>query len=146
MHDLGSIQVERTMKGTMIALLSAALLAAGCSDPQAPPAPTPVAPSVTETFTGTLFPLGSNFHQFAVSRVGGIKVSLTSLDPSAVVGLGVGTPGQGTCIAASRIAAVAGSTVQMSGTATVTGNFCVQIADVGNLVEAVTYTIIVSHS
>jgi hypothetical protein len=138
--------VKGTRKGTTIALLCMALLTAGCSDPAPPPAPTPVAPTVTETFTGTLFPFGSNFHQFAVTQVGGVKVSLTSLNPSAVVGLGVGTPGQGTCIASSHITAVAGSAIQMSGTATVTGNFCVQITDVGNLVESVAYTIIVSHS
>src|SRR5438477_12101395 len=109
------------MKGTMIALLSAAILTAGCSDPQAPPAPTPVAPSVTETFTGTLFPFGSNFHQFAVTQVGGIKVSLTSLAPSAVVGLGVDTPKPVTCSPASSVTAVAGSTVQMSDTSPVQG-------------------------
>jgi hypothetical protein len=134
------------MKSTMTMLLCAALLTAGCSDPLAPAAPTPVAPSVTETFTGTLFPLGSNFHQFPVTRVGGIKVSLTSIDPGAAVGLGVGTPGTGRCIVASSITAVAGATVQMSGTATVIGNFCVSIVDIGNLVESVTYTIVVSHS
>jgi hypothetical protein len=142
----GAFQVKGMMKRTMITLLSVALLTAGCSDPLPPPAPTPVAPSITETFTGTLFPLGSNFHQFTVNQIGGIKVSLTAIDPGASVGLGVGTPGQGTCIVADHITAVAGASIQMSGTATVRGNFCVSIADVGNLVESVSYTIVVSHS
>ena len=134
------------MKRTMTTLLCAALLTAGCSDPAAPAAPTVVAPSITDTFTGTLLPLGSNTHQFTVSHIGGIKVSLTALQPGAVVGLGVGTPAQGTCIVASSITAVAGASVQMSGTGTIFGSFCVSIADVGNLVEPVAYTIVVFHS
>jgi len=134
------------MKRTMTTLLCAALLTAGCNDPAPPPAPTPVAPSVTDTFSGTLLPSGSNTHQFTVGQIGGIKVSLTAIQPGAVVGLGVGTPAQGTCIVASSITAVAGASIQMSGTATILGNFCVSIADVGNLVEPVAYTIVVFHS
>jgi hypothetical protein len=42
--------------------------------------------------------------------------------------------------------AVSGASVQISGTATVVGNYCVSVADVGNLVEPVTYTVVVNHS
>jgi hypothetical protein len=38
------------------------------------------------------------------------------------------------------------SGTQISGTATLIGNFCVAVTDVGNLVEPVTYTITVLHS
>lgn len=134
------------MTRTLTALLCATLLAAGCSDPPAPPAPTPVAPTISETFTGTLLVAGVNSHQFAVAQVGGVKVSLTSLESGAAVGLGVGTAGTGTCVVISSITAIAGASVQLSGTATLVANYCVSIADVGNLVEPVTYSITVNHS
>jgi hypothetical protein len=125
-----------------------ALLNAACSDPVVPSAPTPAVPTITETFSGTLLQLGSNSHQFTVNQIGGIKVSITKIDPSAAVSIGVGTPSttSGTCLAISNLTAVASAGVQISGTATLIGNFCVAVTDVGNLVEPVTYEITVLHS
>jgi len=136
------------MKSALTALLCAAMLAAGCSDPAPPPAPTPVTPTVLETFSGTLLVAGANSHPFTISKIGGVKVSLTSLAGGAAVGLGVGTPSttSGTCLVINGMTAVADTSVQISGTATVVGNYCVSVADVGNLVEPVTYTITVNHS
>jgi hypothetical protein len=136
------------MKRILFAVLGASVLAAGCADPVAPAPPTPAAPTVTETFSDTLLVQGSNSHQFTVGQVGGVKVTLNSVAPSAAVGIGVGTPvpATGACTTISTLSAVGGPSVQMSGTATVTGSFCVAIYDVGNLVESVTYTITVLHS
>jgi hypothetical protein len=125
-----------------------AVFASSCSDPVVPPAPTPVAPTITETFTGTLLQAGSNSHTFTVQQVGGIKVSVTKIDPSAAVSASVGTPStaSGTCLAIQSLTAVASPGAQMSGTATITGTFCVSVSDVGNLVEPVAYSITVLHS
>jgi hypothetical protein len=128
--------------------LTVALAAAGCSDPAVPAAPTPVAPTITDTFTGTLLQLETNSHPFAVQQVGGIKVTISSVQPSAAVQIGIGTPSSasGTCLVLSSLTVVASEGAQISGTATVSGNFCVAVADVGNLVEPVNYTITVLHS
>lgn len=134
------------MKRILAAVLGLSLLTAGCSDPIAPAAPTPVAPTISETFSDTLLVLGSNTHQFSVQQVGGLKVSITNIDPGATVGLGVGTPSAGRCLATTTITAVAGPAPQLSGTATITGSFCVTVYDAGNLVEPVTYTVAVLHS
>lgn len=125
-----------------------ALFGSACSDPVVPAAPTPVAPTILETFTGTLLQAGSNSHPFAIQQIGGIKVSITKIEPSAAVSVGVGTPSttSGTCLAISSLTAVASTGTQISGTATITGNFCVSVSDAGNLVEAVSYTITVLHS
>ena len=131
---------------TLAAVLSVLLLAGACADPKAPVAPTPVAPITTETFTGIVGVQSSTSHTFTVSQVGGVKVSLTSVEPGAAVGIGVGTPSSGSCLVLNSATAVAGPTVQLSGTATVTGSFCVSVFDVGNLVEPVTYTVTVFHS
>jgi len=123
------------------------MLAAGCSDPTPPSRPTPVPATIPETFTDTLLVLGANTHTFSVSAVGAIEVTLDSVQPGAAVGLGIGFPSLGSCSPIDRVAAaVAGKTVQLSGTATVPGLFCIAIYDSGSLVEPVAYTITVLHS
>jgi hypothetical protein len=135
-----------TMKWTLAILISCSLLTAGCSDPVAPMTPTPVAPTITETFTGTLLVLGANTHQFTVQQVGGLKVSVTDVTPGAAISLGVGTQSLTSCTVISGLTAAPSAAPQISGTATVTGPFCVSVSDVGNLVESVTYTLVVQHS
>ena len=132
----------------VLASFAVALTAAACSDPSLPPTPTPAVPTIVDTFTGTLLQFGTNSHPFSVQQVGGIKISVTSIDPSAAVGIGIGTPStaSGSCIVLSQVTSVASAGVQISGNATLTGNFCVAVSDVGNLVEPVTYTITVLHS
>jgi hypothetical protein len=126
----------------------AALVVAGCKDPGVPPAPTPVAPTILDTFSGNLLQLGSNSHPFTVQQVGGIKVSVTMIDPSAAISVGIGTPStaSGSCLVISSLTAVVGPGAQLSGTATIAGNFCIGVSDVGNLVEPVAYTVTVLHS
>src|SRR5262245_37006256 len=103
--------IERAMNRSLFAVFAifAAVASAACSDPIVPDAPTPVAPTITDTFTGTLLQGGSNSHPFVVQAVGGIRVSITKIDPSAAVSLGVGTPStaSGTCLAISSLTAVA---------------------------------------
>jgi hypothetical protein len=135
-------------RSLLAAALTLALVATGCSDPELPAAPTPVTPTITDTFTGTLAQFGTNSHPFAVQQVGGIKVVVTSVEPSAAIQIAVGTPStaSGVCLGLSSAIGVPSQSTQISGTATVVGNFCVSVSDVGNLVEPVTYTITVLHS
>jgi hypothetical protein len=126
--------------------LSLSVLTSGCSDPVAPAAPTPVAPTITETFDDTLLVFGTNSHTFNVQQVGGLKVSIANVTPSAAVLLGVGTSSVSGCILISSLPTVASATAQISGTATVPGTFCVLVSDAGNLVESVTYTVTIIHS
>jgi hypothetical protein len=130
------------------AVLSLTLFTCACGNPTPPASPTPVAPTITETFTGTLSVSGNDSHPFTVQQVGGIKVTLISVSPSAAVGVGIGTPVSGVppCSVLDSVNAVSGATVQVSGTATVAGAFCAAVFDTGNLVEPVTYTITVVHS
>ena len=139
------MRARRSVVALMVAL---APLCGGCSDPPLPDAPTPADATVTDSFTGTLNPFGTNVHQFSVAQIGRLKVTVNSVTPSAAIGVSVGTPSvaTGSCLALSGLTAVGDTSVQISGTATVTGNFCISVADVGNLVESVTYTITVLHS
>jgi len=134
------------MKGFLAVVLGLSLCTVGCADPPAPATPTPVTPTVTETFTGQLLVLGSNSHTFTVTQIGGLQVTLNGVTPPAAIGVAVGTPSGATCLPSQTLTAVADPTAQISGTATITGSFCVIVYDVGGLVEAVNYTLTVLHS
>jgi hypothetical protein len=134
------------MKRILVAVLGFSLLSASCADPVAPAPAVPVAPTLPETFTGTLLQLGANTHQFTVNQIGGMKVSLISVTPPAAVGLGIGTPSSGSCLVLNSLTTVGDPGIQISGTATVAGTFCVLVYDVGNLVEPVNYVVTVLHS
>ena len=126
----------------------AALAAAACSDPVPNPTPTPVPPTITETFTGSLAPLATNSHPFVVQQVGGVAVTLKSVDPLAKLSIAVGTPSTttGLCIATNPVATEPGSAPQLTGTVTVKGPFCLAVSDTGNITETTSYTVTVFHS
>jgi hypothetical protein len=134
------------MKRTFWTVLAAVVFMAGCGDPIPPTTPTPAVPTISETFTDTLLVLGTNTHLFTVSSIGGVKVTLNSVQPSAAVVVAVGYPNLGTCTPIDTRLTTPGQDVLMSGTATFPGQFCVSISDVGNLAEPATYTITVLHS
>ena len=126
-----------------------ALLAGACSDPVPNPTPAPVTPTITETFTGSLAPNATNSHLFVVHAVGGLAVTLTSVNPLAKLTIGVGTPSTttGLCITTSTIATDPGSTPQLTGTATIKDTpFCVAVSDTGNITDTTSYTVTVLHS
>jgi hypothetical protein len=129
-----------------IVAIGLAFLASACSDPTPPVTPTPVPATITEVFTGTLLKAGNNTIPFTVQQVGALKVTLTAVNPPAALGLGIGTPSTGVCVAFQQANVVPGGPPALSGTATVSGNFCVSIYDIGNLVEPVSYTVTVQHS
>ena len=134
------------MKRIFWVVLAGALVTGGCGDPEVPTLPTPAVPTITDTFSDTLLVLGSNTHTFSVDGTGGVKVRLTSVEPSAVVRIGIGFPSLGSCSVIDQALATPSPDVLLSGTAMIRGLFCVSISDVGNLVEPVAYTINVLHS
>ena len=140
------------MKRILWLVLGVALASAGCADPTAPTTPTPAAATIPEVFSDTLLVGGSNTHNFSVNAIGAVQVTLSSVEPSATVAIGIGTPSLGQCSVIDRINAAASKAVVLSGTATVPGLYCVTIFDifsaagVGTLVAPVVYTINVLHS
>ena len=137
----------------LLAILGVALLTAGCADPIVPATPTPVLGTISESFSDTLLVLGTNTHPFTVQQIGGMKISITTATPTVAIGLGVGTPSIGSCAVIEKVTVVPSAqgptvvpTVQLSGTASVAGPFCVLVFDVGNLTEAIAYTVNVLHS
>lgn len=133
------------MKLLVAALCAVALACAACAE-TVPAAPSVGPATVTETFTAAIGVSGSNTHPITVQTVGKFVVTLVSADPAVAIGIAVGTLSNGTCVILSSNNAVsAGGTVALTGTA-LAGSFCVEVFDVGTIVDSLTYTITVAHS
>jgi hypothetical protein len=133
------------MKLFVAALCAAALACAACNE-TVPAAPSVAPATLTETFTATIGVSGSNTHPVTVQQTSKFVVTLVSADPAVALGIAVGSLSNGTCVAfATNRSVTAGGTLALSGTA-LPGSFCVEVFDVGTVVDTVTYTISVAHS
>jgi len=122
---------------------SLALFAAGCNNNSSITNPTP---SNTETFSSTLSVKGSSAREFIQPRSGTVTVTLDSLYPGAIVGVGLGVPdpaSAGCSITTSMD--TEGGTDQLSTTLDA-GTYCVKIYDEGNVTQVSTFTITIVHT
>ena len=133
-------------------------LAAGCGDN--PAAPTPVLQ--TESFTGTLQPLGIDFKTFTIAQgPSDLSISVNSLTTVAgatpvtgiTIGVGVGTVSGTTCSLQLQTPVATLGQELFAPNGASAGAYCVQIFDcptgstgcTSTLTEAVTYSITVKH-
>ena len=135
-------------------------LAAGCG--ASPTASEPVLQ--TQTFTGTLQPLGLDFKTFTIAYALGtsdLSVIVNSLTTVAgttpvtgiTIGLGLGAPSGATCSLQLQTAVAGLGQEMFAPNGATAGNYCVQISDcptgstgcASTLSEAVTYSITVKH-
>ena len=138
-----------------------ATFAPGCGDSN-PAAPTPVVQS--ESFTGTLQPLGVDFKTFTIAYTQGttdLSVTVTSLMTVAnatpvtgiTVGIGFGTVSGSTCAPQIQAPAAPLNQELFAPNGASAGAYCVQISDcptgatgcTSTLTEAVTYSMTVKH-
>lgn len=134
------------MKRIVTFVLGLSLLATACADPVAPATPTPVVPTITETFTGTVAALGSTPFPITVQQVGGITVTISDITPKVTVGFGIGVQGLTGCAVVGQSTAAAGERTQLTGTMSTPGSYCVVVFDTGQVVDPVSYTLTVLHS
>jgi hypothetical protein len=128
--------------------LALALIGAGCDNSGSDTTPDAL-PLTTETFSGSVDPLGLASHRFTVARQGEVDITLTVAGPPATItmGLGVGSPSTTGCdlnISGGSVAAQAGAVPQLVGTAAA-GELCVAVYDIGNQTAAVAYEVKVAH-
>jgi hypothetical protein len=136
------------MNRSLLIVLALATTMAACGSSESTSTTAPAAPTVTDPFSGTVPAGGFDFHNFTVGQTGTVSITLVSATPPPTIqmGLGVGTPGTGTCSVnpADATEAAAGPTAQLSFTLAA-GNYCVEVYDVGNQIPSVTYSVTVSH-
>src|SRR5262249_38555773 len=110
---------------------------------------TPVAPTTTDEFDGTVKVGGSAFYSFSVSQYGTVNITLTSVSgayvpPEVMLSLGIGTPSGTSCTTSSTVNAAAGSTPQLTGSYD-TGVYCANVSDIGNLFAPASFTVTIAH-
>ena len=134
--------MNRSMLLAALTSLLVAMSACGGAQLTAPTTPTP--PPQTEIFSGTLSRNGAATHAFSSQAGGTVTATMTSLSPSVVVGLSLGTWNGIACqIVIANDNAVVGTTT--TGTASAVGNLCVRIYDTGQFTSATSYEVSVLH-
>jgi hypothetical protein len=126
--------------------LFAAGVTAACGDDNTP-ITTPTPPTLlTDTFSGTVTVHGSFSHPFTVSRAGTVTAQITALSPddTVTVGFALGTWNGSACQLVITNDAAKISTAVL-GTATVPGDLCVRVSDVGQLAAPTDYELRVDH-
>jgi hypothetical protein len=148
--------VRRGFLGAFFPFLIAAAAGCGSSSPTAPVVDPTV---VSDTFTGTINPLGTDSHTFTVAYAGGTSnasITVTALATVAnqtpqniTIGVGFGSLNQGVCTAALTIpAAAVGAELATTTSPFLAGAYCVLVFDnpaAPTVTEPLTYTIKVSH-
>ena len=128
-----------------VAAALAASMALGACDNS----PTAPALFTTETFDGTVSRLGTSSHNFITAQSSATVLRVTSLSPSVVVGLALGTPavtatGEVCSITIGQAAVQQGDTFQVL---LEPATYCVMMFDIGNVAESstVAYSVTVQH-
>jgi hypothetical protein len=145
--------MSSTLRRLGIVLLAAGSISTACGDEASPASPTDTAPlRSTETYGGTIGVGGEQFYSFTVTSAGTTDITLLSVRSAGVatstlnttLGLGLGTPAGTDCALSSAIRTTPGLTAQLT-VSTSPSTYCVKVADVGNLVGAVDYTVRILH-
>src|SRR5262245_2634257 len=90
-RDSGRHGSPNTLRfGWLLAVLTSAMMFAGCGGDNTPTAPTKPSGPVTENWSSVVAPGGASTRSFTLSSAGTISVTLT--DAGATLGLGVGLP------------------------------------------------------
>ena len=128
-------------------LILSMLALAGCGSDSSTTPTSPTEPTyTTDTYTGTLNASETGQHPFTAKTGGAITITMSSLSPTStvVVGIGLGTWNGTACnVTLQTSAATTGS--QYNASAISAGNFCVTVFDFGNITEATTYSLTVTH-
>jgi hypothetical protein len=131
-----------------VALVLALMTVSAC-DNSGSGTTTPTTPVTltTETFTGSVDPMGSSSNPFTAAQAGEVDITLTAAGPPPTIfmGLWIGIPGT-TCapLSGGSVTTQASTTAQLVGTVAA-GTYCVTVADVGNQTATVSYTVTVAH-
>lgn len=144
-------------------LAAAAVVSTGCSRGVRLAGPSETGQTViTDVLTGTVAPPVNSvrqqaFRTYTVGQGGGpVEITLSSTvltrpDGTTLttvqMGLGAGTPVNGTCVVpeGAYVVATPGTTPHLSGSLTA-GEYCVQVSDVTNQVGPVAFSVTVKHT
>ena len=132
----------------LCAVLLLAAAVAACDDEPTPIGPSGPAPTVTDTFTGSIAQNGAATHNFSTAAAGPVTATLKAIgsDNTLVVSFQLGNWTGTACSAVLGSDSATGGHV-LSGTMTGAGTLCARVGDVGNIAAGTTaaYSIEVVH-
>ena len=154
----GSIQREtvvtrsfRSLSVLVVAGMFAGISAAGCSPlgPTSSPVVLPNTNLTVENFSGSLPVKGTAFYSFSVTEAGTTYLSLISLkeggvDSTVKVTIGLGRPRGTSCPTGNVLTVAADGSLSLTST-TERGVHCAVIFDPGNLTQAATFSLNITH-
>lgn len=140
------------MRRSLIFVLGLALtFAIACGSPSEPDTPTrtPAAPTVNESFIGTVKVGGFAFYSFSIAQYGTVNVTLNAISGSdlpegATLNVGIGKPEGVDCAASTSTAATPGTTAQLTANFE-PGVYCSKVTDNGILVAPATFDVTIAH-
>src|SRR5262249_6889371 len=102
--------------------------------------------TVSESYGGSLYPGRSYSVTVLVAKVGTVKLTLTSLAlPTQVIGLGLGTPGDGLSCNLTVTTKASGTGAAQLAAAVNPGRYCVEVYDLGGLTDSLSFTLVIQH-
>ena len=110
--------------------------------------PVSATPSITQNFSGTVQPGGSDTNNFTVTQYGEVDITVTSLGPPATIqeGLAIGSVVGGACSPGSVAQGpVNAATTPQFVNPLNAGAYCVTVYDIGNQAGPVQYALTVLH-
>jgi hypothetical protein len=111
------------------------------------PSSSSAAATTTTAFSSFLVTGGSTAHAFPISQGGTVNLTLTSVTPSGVIGLGIGIPSPtgAACSLARSVDASAGSAPQLT-VAVEPSTYCVEVYDSGHVAApGVSFSLTIDH-
>jgi hypothetical protein len=135
-------------KARLLLFVVPLLMSVACDNGDSPTIPSP-APTVTETFTGTLTQNGAATHPFTATTEGTVRATLTGVEPSSSpsFGFSMGTWDGAVCtdVLSNRLAT---TSAVLTGTVVSASSLCVRVFDSQGTIPAdtpINYTIQVEH-
>ena len=128
------------MKARLAAVLAVGLITVSCGGVVDP------SKNVTETFPGTLDPLGTKAFTMSVNNGGEFSVKITQLSPTATAVVGTAWAFGANCdvlVQQNNFSTL--NTTALAGAVLQKGTYCVAIYDIGTLTTTQNFTLSVSH-
>jgi hypothetical protein len=128
----------------LVAGITAAMLLAGCGSDNTPTAPSNPSSTVTENWSSVVAPGGTSTRSFTVNRAGPIVVTLTTAATTLGLGVGLSRTSGGGCRLGVAVNASPGTTPQIN-TQADEGQYCVQVYDLGTIIDPIGFALKIEH-
>ena len=135
--------IIRTFSFRLLSVIVCMLALCGCGS-DTPTTPTTPTSSGSESWSSVVAPGGASTRTFTLDKSGTITVTMTTAGATLGLGLGLPRTSGGGCRLSTAVNATPGATPQISSPADA-GQYCVQVYDLGTLMDPVPFALKIDH-